>query len=416
MADTINTSSPERSKPKLIFSEIMAFAYDTFCSNKIRFALTALGMVIGTASLILVVTIGLTGKQYVLNQIQAIGANLIWANYQSGAQHLSNTTLDPLTIDDVQAVQQDVGSVVSASPVVTLSEHIPAGNGKEKDISILGVSPQYQSVRNLMVLSGRFFDSEDSMAHNKVGVVTEKLAQQLYGSPEAAVGKVIKLNGLPFTVIGAFKERVDTFGQSEVTDNTMLIPYSVSRYFTGTPNLYMAYFSVRDPSMVASATTQIKRVLQSRHRAESVYDVQNLTHLLEVADKSATALTWMLLVIALVTLLVSGIGIMNIMLATVTSRIREIGIRKAVGATNREIRFQFLAEAVLISLVGGFAGIVIGLAIPWSVRFLTEYRLPISGWSAVIAIIVSSVVGVIFGTVPAARAAQLDPVESLRYE
>ena len=416
MADTINTSSPERSKPKLIFSEIMAFAYDTFCSNKIRFALTALGMVIGTASLILVVTIGLTGKQYVLNQIQAIGANLIWANYQSGAQHLSNTTLDPLTIDDVQAVQQDVGSVVSASPVVTLSEHIPAGNGKEKDISILGVSPQYQSVRNLMVLSGRFFDSEDSMAHNKVGVVTEKLAQQLYGSPEAAVGKVIKLNGLPFTVIGAFKERVDTFGQSEVTDNTMLIPYSVSRYFTRTPNLYMAYFSVRDPSMVASATTQIKRVLQSRHRAESVYDVQNLTHLLEVADKSATALTWMLLVIALVTLLVSGIGIMNIMLATVTSRIREIGIRKAVGATNREIRFQFLAEAVLISLVGGFAGIVIGLAIPWSVRFLTEYRLPISGWSAVIAIIVSSVVGVIFGTVPAARAAQLDPVESLRYE
>jgi putative ABC transport system permease protein len=414
MPDTITT--PERSKPNLIFSEIIAFAYDTFCSNKIRFALTALGMVIGTASLILVVTIGLTGKQYVLNQIQAIGANLIWANYQSGAQHVSNTTLDPLTVDDVQAVEQDVSSVVAASPVVTLSEHIPAGNGKEKDVSILGVSPQYQSVRNLMVLSGRFFDSDDSMAHNKVAVVTEKLAQQLYGSPEAAVDKVIKLNGLPFTVIGAFKERVDTFGQSEVTDNTMLIPYSVSRYFTGTPNLYMAYFSVRDPSMVASATTQIKRVLQSRHRAESVYDVQNLTHLLEVADKSATALTWMLLVIALVTLLVSGIGIMNIMLATVTSRIREIGIRKAVGATNREIRFQFLAEAILISLIGGFAGIVIGLAIPWSVRFLTEYRLPISGWSAVIAIIVSSIVGVIFGTVPAARAAQLDPVESLRYE
>ena len=191
-------------------------------------------------------------------------------------------------------MQQDVPSVAAASPVVSLSEHIPAGNGKEKDISILGVSPQYQSVRNLVVLSGRFFDTDDSMAHNKVGVVTEKLAQQLYGSSEAAVDKVIKLNGLPFTVIGAFKERVDTFGQSEVTENTMLIPYSVSRYFTGTPNLYMAYFSVRDPSMVTSATTQIKRVLQSRHRAESVYDVQNLTHLLEVADKSATALTWML--------------------------------------------------------------------------------------------------------------------------
>jgi putative ABC transport system permease protein len=173
---------------------------------------------------------------------------------------------------------------------------------------------------------------------------------------------------------------------------------------------------MEDPSMVIPATVQIKRVLQSRHRSESVYDVANLTALLAMADRIATGLTWVLLLISMVTLVVSGIGIMNIMLATVTSRIREIGIRKAVGATNREIRFQFLAEAILISLIGGFAGIVIGLAIPYSVRFLTEYRVPVSGLSAIIAIIVSSVVGVIFGTVPAARAAQLDPVESLRYE
>jgi putative ABC transport system permease protein len=138
--------------------------------------------------------------------------------------------------------------------------------------------------------------------------------------------------------------------------------------------------------------------------------------LLATAARILTALTWGLLASAMVTLLVSGIGIMNIMLATVTSRIREIGIRKAVGATRREIRFQFLAEAVLISLIGGIAGIAIGLALPYSVRFLTDYRIPISGWSAIIAIVVSSLVGVIFGTVPATRAAQLDPVESLRHE
>ncbi len=196
----------------------------------------------------------------------------------------------------------------------------------------------------------------------------------------------------------------------------MLIPYSVSRYFMETPGVKLLYFSMEDPSMVLPASAQIKRVLQSRHRSESVYDVSNLTALLSMADRIATGLTWVLLLISMVTLLVSGIGIMNIMLATVTSRIREIGIRKAVGATNREIRFQFLAEAILISLIGGFAGVVIGLAIPYSVRFLTEYRIPISGLSAIIAIVVSSVVGVIFGTVPAARAAQLDPVESLRYE
>jgi putative ABC transport system permease protein len=406
---------PDRLRPNMAFGEIISFAYDTFCSNKVRFILTALGMVIGTASLILVVTIGMTGKQYALGQIQAIGTNEIWAEYE-GAQHISNSSLDPLTVEDVQAVQEQVPGVVAASPVVTLGERIPIGNGDEKDVQILGVYPEYQRVRNLTVVSGRFFDHEDSQAHNKVAVITEKMARSIYGSPQAAVGRIIKLTGLPFTIIGTFKESGETFGETEVSDNSMAIPYAVSRYFLETPSIKMIYFSMADALMVPSATTQIKRVLQSRHRAESVYNVQNLTDVLAMADRIATGLTWVLLLVSMVTLVVSGIGIMNIMLATVTSRIREIGIRKAIGATNREIRFQFLAEAVLISVIGGLAGIVIGLAIPYSVRFLTEYRVPISGLSAIIAIVVSSVVGVIFGTVPAARAAQLDPVESLRYE
>jgi putative ABC transport system permease protein len=399
----------------MAFGEMLSFAYDTFTTNKVRFALTALGMVIGTASLILVVTIGMTGRQWVVGQIQAIGTNEIWAEYQ-GAQHLSNSSLDPLTVEDVQAVREMVPGVVAASPVVTLGERIPIGNGEEKDVQILGVYPEYQSVRNLKVVSGRFFDKEDSQAHNKVAVITEKMAREVYGSPQAAVGKVIKLSGLPFSIIGSFKEGAETFGETEVSDNAMAIPYSVSRYFLETPNVKIVYFSMEDASMVPSGTLQIKRVLQSRHRPESVYDVQNLTEILATADRIAIGLSWVLLLISMVTLVVSGIGIMNIMLATVTSRIREIGIRKAVGATNREIRYQFLAEAVLISLIGGFAGIVIGLAIPYSVRFLTEYHVPISGWSAIIAIVVSSVVGVIFGTLPAARASQLDPVESLRHE
>jgi putative ABC transport system permease protein len=176
------------------------------------------------------------------------------------------------------------------------------------------------------------------------------------------------------------------------------------------------YFSATEASMVIPVTEQIRKVLQSRHRSESVYDVANLTELVAVADRTANALTLVLLLVATVTLLVSGIGIMNIMLATVSARIREIGIRKAIGATNREIRFQFLSEAILISLIGGFAGVIIGLALPFSVRFFTEYRIPISGLSAIVAIVVSSLVGILFGTVPAARAAKLDPVESLRYE
>jgi putative ABC transport system permease protein len=196
----------------------------------------------------------------------------------------------------------------------------------------------------------------------------------------------------------------------------MLIPNTVSRFFMPDNAVYEIYFSAASPQDVGPATAAIKRVLQSRHRPESVYSVQNLTQLLTVAARIADALTVILMLVAFVTLLVSGIGIMNIMLATVTSRIREIGIRKAIGATNREIRFQFLAEAILISLTGGIAGIIAGLALPYSLRFFTDYRVPISGLSAIIAIFVSSIVGIIFGTVPAGRASQLDPVESLRYE
>ncbi|HLV88356.1 MAG TPA: ABC transporter permease [Candidatus Sulfotelmatobacter sp.] len=403
-------------RPNMAIGEIMSFAYDTFCSNKVRFALTALGMVIGTASLILVVTIGMTGRQYALGQIQSIGTNEIWAEYQGGAQRIGSGTSDPLTVEDLQEVLEDVPGIEAASPVAQLNDRVAVGNGKERDLVILGVSPDYARVRNLVVPSGRFFDQEDSLAHNKVALIIDRMARQLYGSPAAAVGKVIKLSGLPFTVIGTFRERVETFGQTEIVDNTMLIPYSVSRYFSETPNIKLLYFSMTDSSMVPAATSEIKRVLQSRHRAESVYNVENLTAVLAMMDRIATGLTWVLFLVSMVTLIVSGIGIMNIMLATVTSRIREIGIRKAIGATNREIRIQFLAEAILISVIGGFVGIIVGLAIPYSARFLTDYRIPISGLSAIIAIAVSSIVGILFGTVPAARAAQLDPVESLRYE
>ena len=157
-----------------------------------------------------------------------------------------------------------------------------------------GVYPSYSVIRNLVVVAGRFIDVEDEQAHNKACVITVSMAQQVYGSPQAAVGQIIKLSGLPFTVIGAFRERVDTFGQTEVTDTTMVIPYSVSRYFTDNTNVRLLYFSVADPSMVVPATLQIKNVLQSRHRAESVYSVSNLSQLVDLADKTANALTLVL--------------------------------------------------------------------------------------------------------------------------
>ena len=400
-----------RHPPKMAYGEIVSFAYDTFCSDKVRFALTALGMVVGTASLILVVTIAMTGKKYVLDQIQGIGVNMIVAEYQGG-----DRGRDFLTIDDMHDVLRQVPGIVAASPVVPLADRIPIGLNQERDLDVLGVFPEYITVRNLVVLSGRFFDGQDEQAHNKVGVITQKLAEQVYGSTDAAVGKVVKLSGLPFTIIGTFRERVDTFGRSEVTNNSMVIPYTVTRYFTNSPEVRQLYFSAAEPSIVIPVTGKIRKVIQSRHRSESSYFVQNLTEVVAMAERTANALTLVLLLIATVTLLVSGIGIMNIMLATVSSRITEIGIRKAIGATNRDIRFQFLSEAILISLIGGSAGVIFGLALPLSVRIFTEYRLPISALSVVVAIVVSCSVGILFGTAPATFAAGLDPVESMRHE
>src|SRR5260221_426636 len=408
----------ETATKTMLFSEIVSIAVDSFRTSKVRFALTALGMVIGTASLIVVVTIGLTGKQYVMNQIQGIGANLIYAYYEGGSNASVSTgaSNDYLTVEDMRAVQQEVPGIQAASPMVEIHDRIGVGGGKERDILVLGVSPQYSSVRNLQILAGRFFDDEDSMSRAHVAVVTQQFAQRVYGGQDAAKDKDIKINGLPFVIIGTFRERVETFGQSEIAGDTVLIPYNVARYFTGNDAVKQVFFSVSDAGDVPRATEMIRHVLQSRHRPASVYRVENLTQLLQVASRAANGLTLMLLAISLLVLIVSGVGIMNIMLANVRTRIREIGIRKAIGATRREIRLQFLTEAVLISLAGGIVGTILGLALPFSVRFLTEYRIPISGLSAIIAITVATLVGRILCTLPATPAAQLDPVEALHYE
>jgi putative ABC transport system permease protein len=411
-----NNGKDARHYPQLVLGETIHVAMETFRSNKVRFTLTALGMVIGTASLILVVTIGLTGKQYVLQQIQSIGANMITAEYEGGAIYSAEAGNDYMTIEDLNVVRQQVPNITASSPMIELHDRITVPGGRERDVLVLGVSAEYIWVRNLEVLSGRFLEDTDTQTRGKVAIITQNLANTMYGSTDAAVGQTIKLSGLPFVVVGTFRERVDTFGQSEISDDTILIPYTVARFFTNNDNVKQLFFSMADSSDIAAATLAIQRVLQSRHRPESVYRVDNLTQLLTVAGKIANALTTILLLIAVLMLLVSGVGIMNIMLATVNARIREIGVRKAVGATNAEILAQFLSEAILISLIGGAVGIAIGMAVPISVRLLTNYRIPISGLSVVIAVVVSSLIGVMFGTMPAARAARLDPVESLRWE
>ncbi len=404
-------------KSTLVLREILAIAVNSFRADKVRATMTALGMVIGTFSLVLVVTIALTGKQYVLHEIQNIGANLIWAEYAGPANGGASTgTADYLTVDDMVAVEQQVPGVHAASPVLNLHEPILVGNGRQRDMLILGVNPEYANVRRIIVSSGRFFDQQDSQSHHKVALVTENLANQQYGGIQFASGHEINIQGLPFIVIGTFHESVETFGQSEIQDDTVLIPYSVARYLTDTNAVNQIYFSMSDGSSVPRATERILAVLKARHRAESVYNVGNLTQVLSLVAKTANAFTIVLLLFATITLVAGGVGIMNIMLATVSARIREIGIRKAVGATRREIQLQFLSEAVMISLIGGTIGTLAGLALPFSLWAFTQYRLPVSGLSALIAMLVSCLIGITFGTLPAKNASRLDPVESLKHE
>ncbi|MCU1224727.1 MAG: hypothetical protein JWQ42_2820 [Edaphobacter sp.] len=402
----------------MLFSEIVRLAVDSFRASKVRFLLTMLGMVIGSASIILVVTLGLTGKQYALNLISSIGPNMIEMQYNGGsiAGPDNTSTPDSMTRDDMNVVVEQVPGIIASSPMLEFHDRVSMGGGIVKDTMLLGVSPQYKEVRNLAILAGRFFDEQDAISHTKVAVIVEPFAKALFGSARAAVGQSITVRGIPFVIIGVFKERVETFGQSEISEQTILIPYEVARYFDGTNTVKQIFFTMRDTSLVVPASEQILNIIKSRHRPTSVYTAFNLTQVLNVMAQIANMLTIVLTLAAAITLIVSGVGIMNSMLANVQSRLKEIGIRKALGATSHEIRMQFLTEAVFLSLSGGMIGTILGLAIPMSVSFLTPFKIPVSPWSAVIALGTSVLVGVLFGTLPANRAARLDPVQTLKYE
>jgi len=402
----------------MMFSEVVKLAIDSFKASKVRFMLTMLGMIIGSASIILVYTLGLTGKDYALNLISSIGPNMIEMQYNGGDRVGPDNTSTPdfMTRDDMQAVMEQVPGIIASSPMLETHDRVSMGGGIVKDTMLLGVSPQYKQVRNLAILAGRFFDDQDATSHTKVAVIVEPFARALYGSDRAAIGHTISISGIPFIIIGVFKERVETFGQSEISDQTILIPYEVARYFTGTNTVKQIFFTMKDASLVIPASAEILEIIKNRHRPTSVYTAFNLTQVLNVMAQIATMLTIVLTLAAAITLIVSGVGIMNSMLANVQSRYREIGIRKALGATSHEIRLQFLTEAVFLSLSGGIVGTIAGLAIPLSVSFLSPFKIPVSAWSAVVALGTSVLVGVLFGTLPANRAARLDPVQTLKYE
>jgi len=394
--------------------EAASFSYESLRANKMRAGLTMLGMVIGTASIILVVTIALTGRDYILQQIQGVGSNLIYLYYEAGGTVSGSRTLsDDLTLEDLAAIR-DLPGVQSATAIVVNHDRLML-QGRERDVPVIGTTPDYLRVRNLRIPAGRFFDQSDERSFNKVCVVTEELARELFGSLDVE-GRSVKLFKVRFEVIGVFKEGVETFGTSEVSTYSALIPVSVMRQFNTSNKVDLIYASAGSGALVPMVTDQIKQLLEARHRSGAFYRVENLSEILKAASRIALALTIVLFLIGTISLVISGIGIMNIMLVTVTERTKEIGIKMAIGAKRREILFQFLSESIFMAVTGGAVGILLGLSGPLLAKWITGFDIPISPVSILLAFSLSLIVGITFGILPANRAAKLNPTEALRYE
>ena len=395
--------------------ETLTVAVDALRANKMRAVLTSIGVIIGSASIVLVVTVALTSRKYVISQIEAVGSNLVWAEMiktPDKEQPLSHR----LTLADKTALKETIPGVVAAAGITDMPMTVVV-EGRARPVSLIGVTDGYQQIRRLVILRGRYFDEGDMETHGKVCLITQDLALRVFGV-DNPIGRTIRMGELTFTVIGVFRERVATFGLTELQKESVLIPHPLMKYYTGQDVLNVLYAQASSPEDVSTLARQMTRLLKSRHPPEAEYDVQTLTAIVGAARAISEALTIVLLVIACIALLISGIGIMNIMLVTVRERTREIGIRKAIGAPRTDIMGQFLIEAFLISGGGAVIGVLIGIAIPVGVQQVLpgNLRVPISPASVIVAFMVSCVTGLFFGWLPANQAAKLDPVESLRYE
>jgi len=393
--------------------EILRTAHQALLRNWGRAVLTSLSMVVGTASLVLVVVAGISGRDYTLEQIRGVGSNLIIVSNQStdaGTRALA----DRINMKDLESIQTEVPGVQNATAVVTGHPTISLG-GTRRRITLIGTTPAYRPVRNLEILSGSFIDDYDQRYRNKVCLVTKLFSQKLEMDP--FYRGYVNFYGLQFKVIGVFRERVNTFGQTEVTDYSAVIPLSVMRNFTSTDTIDQIYVSAASMEIVPQASKDILKLVVSRHGNHEFFQVDNLAEMLKAANKITIGLTLVLLVIAAISLVASGISIMNVMLITVTERTREIGIKKSIGAYRRVLLMEFLVEALILSGGGGMMGILLGVAVPYSIRFFTTaVQIQIPPIAVVLGFGVTMLVGLTFGMIPALRASRLNPVEALRYE
>ena len=400
---------------------VLKIALRALARNKARSALTMLGIVIGVGSVIAMVSLGQGAQQQVKQQISSMGSNLLIVTSGSrtaGGVRGGAGTANRLTPEDAAAILRDTTTVAAISPGVSSSATVVFGN-QNWTTRAEGVGIDYLAIRGRAVAGGEFFTDSDIRSAARVAVIGQTIAAELFGGADP-VGQTIRVRNLPFRVVGTLAAKgQSSMGQDQ--DDVLLLPYTtVMKKLQSTTFLSTIYVSAVSEQATTQAETEIAALMRSRHNIRAGQDddftVRNLTDIAEAAEQSSQVMTMLLGGIAAVSLLVGGIGIMNIMLVSVTERTREIGIRMAVGAKTGHVQNQFLIESLVLGLLGGLGGILMGAAVSYGVSYGFGWPQSISPLAVVGSVLFSMAIGIFFGYYPARKAAALDPIEALRFE
>jgi len=394
------------------FRLLWRFAIEGLRGQRGRSLLTMLGMGIGTASVVAVVSIGLVGRGYVISLIEGVGSNLVFA-FGTGI----GVNPEEVSFEDVDLIRERVTGIAAMAPVLDDLETVPI-DGQPRSVNVLGSTASYAQVRNLIIMQGRFFTPMEDLNAAKVCVISKELAKELFGG-RPIDEEWLRLFDLRFRIIGVFREGVESAAaleMSEAAGLTAVMPFSTLKNLGNVTDVDTVYIQATSPEAVPGVVDGVREILAAQHHSIDHFTIQSLDRYLTVVEQISDGITLGLMAIAGVSLLVAGIGIMNIMLVTVTERTRDIGIRLALGAGRRDILLQFLMEAGMLSLAGGLLGVTIGAGVPVYVGFLYGFDVPVSAASVVVAFGVSMAVGIFFGLYPARKAANMNIVDSLSYE
>ncbi len=403
------------------FMESVRIALRGLKSNKLRSILTMLGIIIGVFAVIVMVAIGTGARSSVTGQIQGLGSNLLMVSPgQASSGGVRGGQVTTMTMDDVAAIKTKAAdSVQGVAPQVSRSVQVVLGD-QNTSTSVVGTTPDFQDVRNQHVGMGRFFTDNEITTRAKVAVVGTTVVQNLLGDPNAnIIGKIININRVPFQVVGVMESKGSNGMQDQ--DDQIFVPITTAQSrLIGSTRIQMMYIQAKSPDLMDTASAQVTQILRRQHKlqpqAADDFNIRSQADILNTVQGVTQALTLLLGGVAGISLLVGGIGIMNIMLVSVTERTREIGIRKAIGAKRRDVLFQFLIEAVVLSVLGGIIGIALGWAGSGILNRVAGMTAEVSLSSVVIAFSFSAAIGIIFGVFPAQKAAKLNPIDALRYE